>query len=149
MTQTTPPPPSTNGASGAESDELYEFMMEGIPYRYDEGIDPRFLTRPEAQASPDPAIRDEARRATENGPGGMMYQVVGPALQYPGDDGKLTKEDEQDILLHKSPDGLWWHYDGIYYRVTKALKIPYVVMQDGKQVVKHILVGYSGIDGPG
>lgn len=136
-----------------ESDELYEFMMEEIPYEY-VGEDPRFLTRAEAKASPDPAIRAEAEKATEDGPDGMMYQVLGPALQYLSANHKrLDAKDQQDILLNKSPEGLWWHYDNKYYRVTKALKIPYLVHQkvDGnvKAVVKHILVGYSGIDGGG
>ena len=141
---------SKNGSVKQASDELYAFMMEGIPYRYDTGSEPEFLTRAEAVASSDPAVQAEAKQAPQDGPRGMMFALRGPASDF-GGQGKprLTKAEEDDIKENRAQEGLWWHYDDKYYRVTKALRIPYVVYQDGGKtpVVKHSLVGYSGIDG--
>jgi hypothetical protein len=152
MTQTTPKPPSANGDAEKAGDQVYEFMMDAIPYRYDEKAgEPHFLTRKEAEESSDPDVRAEAAKAPYDAPGGiMMYQVMGPAAEYGGKK-KLTKEEEEDIFKHKAGEGLWWHYDGQYYRATKAMRIPYVVYQDAKgnkAVIKHIFVAFSGIDGP-
>lgn len=122
------------------SDELLNFIIEGIPYRYDDAAgEPRMMTEAEARAA--------GEHVSGTGPGGMAYEVRGPAAKY-GGQRKLSQKDEQDILLNKGQEGLWWHYEGKYYRVTKALKIPYVVYQDGdkKPVIKHIFVGYAGID---
>jgi hypothetical protein len=147
MTQTPTEPSSNRSAPGPQISpaELYKFIMEGIPYRYDDDKgDPRFTTRA------DPVPKGE-HPPTQTGPGGMLYDVSGPARNHGGDKERLTKHQEQEILEKKGPEGLWWHFGDRYYRVTKALRIPYLVYQDDnpEPVIKHIFVGYAGIDGGG
>jgi hypothetical protein len=125
--------------------EFGKFILEGIPYTYDEPLEPVLVMGGEGIA-----------------PNQFNVLKDGPAKDFggnPGEHGGLPQGTAADV----APDGprteaqiranpfqsIWWYFDGEPHRVTKALRFAYTVIQGGIPVTKHILIGYEGVDGQG
>jgi hypothetical protein len=127
------------------ADALGNLILEGIPYRYDEdGGEPRLMTVHRAREAGE---RKQGADVLSEDPNDIYATVDGPAKNNNAID-RLSSDDENEIRTHPT-DSIWWGFGGKFYRVTKAVKIPYEVKQDGVTVTKHILVGYMGVDGGG
>jgi hypothetical protein len=56
----------------------------------------------------------------------------------------------EEHMRARPTESLWWPFEGRQYRVTKAMMIPYRVKNsDGSEQLRHILVGYMGVDSHG
>jgi hypothetical protein len=131
------------------AEALGTLILENTPYRYDpKGGDPTLLTVKQAREAGEYA---PAAQMLSDKPDEIYANVDGPARNNSQDKGNPLSKEQEDAMRADPTGSLWWYFGGKFYRVTKTLKIPYQVKQDGKAdpVTKHILVGYMGIDGGG
>ena len=130
--------------------DLGKFILDGIPYRYDEK---------DESDEPKLIMASSIANATEVG-----RKTDGPAKDFGEDEGKklAVSEDEaardpklrdarhsEDYIRAHPWESNWFYFKGVAHRVVKTVRIGYTAMQDGKPIERHILIGYEGVDGMG
>jgi hypothetical protein len=139
----------TQSAVAAKKELIYaqlgEFIWDGVPYKYDESdapdLDPTQAPQTTAVGNvlkANPKIN--YRKIWLDGPAKNFGEKQGQRLEKKG------AVSEASIAASEQPS-LWWTFDNQPYRVTKAAMIPYTVTDvDGKPKLRHILIGYMGVD---
>ncbi len=54
-------------------------------------------------------------------------------------------ETDRDAIKAHPEDCIWWYFEGAPRKVTKAIRVPYTYVVDGKTVIEHLLIGYEGM----
>jgi hypothetical protein len=121
--------------------ELGRLILQGVPYGYKKGTEPTLVKLPAVDGIPPLDIK-------EDGPAKGFGETKGTRKSLP-----ITgnKEPNEASIRAKPWQSIWWYFDGHPYRVTKAYKIAYQVEENkpapgAKPTVRHILIGYMGID---
>jgi hypothetical protein len=147
-----------------QAEQLGELILKAIPYGYDKsGGDPQLFLHPTPRNS------GSHSSGSNNG---LAIVMDGPAKDFDDDrtlpkngadaplqqttDGQLSGSITEDWIRNNPNRSIWWYFEGEPYRIVKAIKIAYKVLDthapadfprdaDGK-VTKHILIGFMGVD---
>jgi hypothetical protein len=133
---------------------LGKFIWDGVPYDYNKDAEPTFVLDPLQTTSDSNQLKGDAH-------GFFKAWIDGPAKIFPDPQGnRLPLQGSVSVssILAQPWESLWWSFDGRQYRVTKAAMIPYKIKDDSASpdqrdeqglVVKHLLIGYMGVDSHG